>query len=124
MLDIDPRTWYTLPMTNANAIIAKYVAEASASRHVGAGSQTYCDAVRYLEDQARESKGVVEYNRAKLTLADRWVPANGGYETACTYRTNRRLLYCYNFATGRHAYLDLDQDRVLTDQEAQVATGN
>ena len=50
-----------------------------------------------------------------------WVPANGGTETPFTTRTGRRLLYCWQPSTGRHAYLDCATDLVLTDEEAREA---
>lgn len=52
-----------------------------------------------------------------------WVPANNETETPFTTRTGRRLLYCYQPSTGRHAYLDCDQDLILDDKEAQLALG-
>lgn len=52
-----------------------------------------------------------------------WYPANGGTETPLTYRTGRRLLYCWQPSTGRHAYLDCETDMILTDEEALVAVG-
>lgn len=52
-----------------------------------------------------------------------WVPAHGGTETPFVTRTGRRLLYVYQRTTGRHAYLDLDTDIVLTDDEAWNALG-
>lgn len=52
-----------------------------------------------------------------------WVPACGGTETPFTTRTGRRLLYCYQAATGKHAYLDLGTDLILSDDEAATAVG-
>lgn len=52
-----------------------------------------------------------------------WVPASGGAETPFLTRTNRRLLYCWQPTTGRHAYLDLDTDLILSDEEAKTALG-
>ncbi len=63
------------------------------------------------------------YKFAVAIHADRWVPANGGTETPFTARTGHRLLYCYNPRLGRHAYLDLGSDIILTDEEALVALG-
>lgn len=45
-----------------------------------------------------------------------WVPANGGTETPITIR-GFRLLYVWNTGTGKHAYLDLDTDIILSDKE-------
>lgn len=47
-----------------------------------------------------------------------WVPANGGTETPFVSRSGRRLLYCWQPVTGRHAYLDCDSDVILSDAEA------
>lgn len=67
------------------------------------------------------------------TLADRlnaaeqrkaqgnWVIACGGTEKPFTTRTGRRLQYCWQPSTGRHAYLDLGTDLILSDDEAQEA---
>lgn len=107
--------------SNAMALLSKFVANATAGLDVGVGSDIYNEAVELMEAQVREASGVLDYNRAKATLADRWVPANGGYETECRYKTGARLLYCFNFATGKHAYLDLDRDHILTDREALAA---
>ena len=52
-----------------------------------------------------------------------WVPACGGTETPFTTRTGKRLLYVWQATTGRHAYLDLGTDIILTDDEAHAALG-
>ncbi len=52
-----------------------------------------------------------------------WTPACGGTEVAFTTRNGFRLLYCYQASTGRHAYLNLDTDIILTDEEARLALG-
>lgn len=52
-----------------------------------------------------------------------WVPACGGTETPFTARSGKRLLYCYQPSTGKHAYLDLGSDMFLTDDEASAALG-
>jgi hypothetical protein len=31
------------------------------------------------------------------------------------------MLYCWNPATGQHAYLNLDTDIIMTDEEASAA---
>ena len=54
---------------------------------------------------------------------DAWLPANGGTETPFNSRSGLRLLYCYNPATGKHAYLDTRSDTILTNEEAQYALG-
>jgi hypothetical protein len=50
-----------------------------------------------------------------------WVPACGGTETPFTSRSGLRLLYCWQPATGRHAYINCDTDIALTDDEAREA---
>lgn len=52
-----------------------------------------------------------------------WVPASNGTETPFTSRAGFRLLYCYNATEGRHAFLSLNDDRILNDDEAMVALG-
>jgi hypothetical protein len=47
-----------------------------------------------------------------------WFPACDGTETEFKTRSGMRLLYCYQPSTGNHAYLNLDTDIILTDQEA------
>lgn len=59
-----------------------------------------------------------EYMMARVGRADRWVPACGGTETPFTARSGRRLMYCWNPATGQHGYIDCDTDTILTDEEA------
>lgn len=50
-----------------------------------------------------------------------WIPACNGTEVPFTTRTGKRLLYCWQPSTGRHAYLDLGSDFILTDEEAMAA---
>ena len=50
-----------------------------------------------------------------------WFPACGGTETVFRARSGKRLLYCYQPSTGRHAYLDMGCDMFLTDEEASAA---
>lgn len=47
-----------------------------------------------------------------------WLPANNGTEIPFFTRSGRRLLYCWQPSTGKHAYLDCDSDIFLSDQEA------
>lgn len=53
-----------------------------------------------------------------------WTPANNGTEEPFVSRSGHRLLYVYQQRTGRHAYLDLDTDLVLTDADAQILLGH
>ena len=52
-----------------------------------------------------------------------WQPANGGSEEPFFTRSKRRLLYCWQPSTGKHAYLDMDSDLILSDEEARLALG-
>ncbi len=52
-----------------------------------------------------------------------WLPASGGTEEPFTSRGGRRLLYCWQPSTGRHAYLDLGTDLILSDEEAAATLG-
>jgi hypothetical protein len=68
-----------------------------------------------------EQKITAEENRK---AQGNWFPACGGTETEFKTRLGRRLLYCWQPSTGRYAYIDLDQDIILSDEEAQFALGN
>jgi hypothetical protein len=50
-----------------------------------------------------------------------WYPANNGTETPFVSRNGKRLLYVWQPRTGKHAYLDLGSDVILTEDEAQSA---
>lgn len=63
---------------------------------------------------------LLEEKRARDAQGN-WYPANGGTEEPFLTRTGRRLLYVWQPSTGRHAYLDLGTDIVLTDEEAALA---
>lgn len=52
-----------------------------------------------------------------------WYPACGGTEVPFRTRGGHTLLYVWQPATGRHAYLNLDTDIVLSDDEALRALG-
>ena len=47
-----------------------------------------------------------------------WIPACNGTETPFVARSGKRLQYMWQPSTGKHAYIDLDSDLILTDQEA------
>jgi hypothetical protein len=49
-----------------------------------------------------------------------WIPANGGTEEVFVSRSGKRLLYCWQQATGKHAYLDVDSDLILSEEEARL----
>lgn len=70
-----------------------------------------------------DTNSILAIRNAIATFKNAWVPANGGTETEFVSRSGRRLLYCYNSALARHAYLDLSSDIILADDEALVALG-
>lgn len=70
-----------------------------------------------------DTSSLLAIRNAIATFKNVWVPANGGTETEFVSRTGKRLLYCYNSALARHAYLDLGSDMILTDDEACIALG-
>ena len=55
---------------------------------------------------------------------DNWVPACGGTEVPFKARNGRTLLYCWNRHDQMHAYLDVETDLILTDEEAWVLLGD
>ena len=52
-----------------------------------------------------------------------WYPACNGTETPFTSRSGKRLLYVFQPTTGKHAYLDLGTDLILSPEEATAALG-
>ena len=54
---------------------------------------------------------------ARITKADRWVPACGGSEIPYIDRNGRKVLYVYNFATNTHGFLDCQNDIVWPDEK-------
>lgn len=67
-------------------------------------------------------KEILDEKQAKAENGP-WVPACGGTETPFWTRERRRLLYCWQPSTGKHAYLDVGTDLILTDEEARLALG-
>jgi len=49
---------------------------------------------------------------------ENWYPACGCTEVPFLSRSGLRLLYCWQPSTGKHAYINLDTDIALTDEEA------
>jgi hypothetical protein len=69
----------------------------------------------------KEQKIVTLPNGFEVDLySDNWVPASGGTETPFVARSGSRLLYCWQPSTGRHAYLNLENDMILSDDEAKM----
>ena len=58
---------------------------------------------------------------AKCSQDDSWLPACGGTELPFKSRSGKRLQYVWQPSTGQHAYLDLDSDIILSDEEAEAS---
>ena len=58
----------------------------------------------------------IAYNLAATMKLDSWVPACGGTEEVFV-ANRKRFLYCYNPKQHKHAYLDVDSDLIITDEE-------
>ena len=52
-----------------------------------------------------------------------WHPASGGTEQPFKARSGARLQYMHQPRTGKHAYLNLDTDLIMTDEEARQHLG-
>ena len=76
--------------------------------------------LNFAIDEARKR---VEYHCAVALRVDNWLPACNGTETPFETRTRRKLLYCWNPATGKHGYIDCGTDMLLSDEEAAIALG-
>ncbi len=63
---------------------------------------------------------ITEQERIKNLQNDSWVPACGGTEIPFKSRSGKRLQYVWQPSTGQHAYLDVDSDIILSDEEAQA----
>lgn len=48
-----------------------------------------------------------------------WIPACGGTETEFTMN-GTRLLYCWQPTSGKHAYLNLDTDMIMSDEDVDM----
>jgi len=83
----------------------------------------YNDFYNRLTETLDTSSTVAEFNKAIRTKANAWVAASGGTETPFTTKNGRKILYCYNPAEDKHAYVDLDADIVLSDEDAWKILG-
>ena len=66
---------------------------------------------------------VASFNAAIEADCDVWVPACGGTEVPFRARSGVVLLYCFNPALKRHAYIDVRADVVLEDAVAFAHLG-
>jgi hypothetical protein len=65
---------------------------------------------------AAATDSTLEYARAVLGELDAWVPACGGHEVPAVIG-HVRVLYCWNAATGEHAYINLDTDLICDEHD-------
>jgi hypothetical protein len=63
-------------------------------------------------------KQVEEFDKAVYNRLNEWVPACGGTEVPFRARSGATLLYCFNPDVGKHAYICLETDMILDDEEA------
>lgn len=52
-----------------------------------------------------------------------WFPACGGTEKPFRSRNGFLLLYCWQPTTGNHAYINVETDMILSEEEARAALG-
>lgn len=64
-----------------------------------------------------------QFQRACDEGWDCWIPACGGTEVPFPTKSGRRLLYAFNPWSGKHAFIDVEADRVLTEEEVRAALG-
>ena len=81
----------------------------------------------YEADRLRETTAILHElidNQAtvaaKCSKDDSWRPACGGLEVPFKSRSGKRLQYVWQPSTGQHAYLDVDSDIILSDEEAEA----
>lgn len=71
-------------------------------------------------DRGKHCEGIMTLGHRtcgpQITNKDNWVPACGGSEVPFRIR-GYHLWYMWNTETGEHAYLDLDRDVFLTNDE-------
>lgn len=49
-----------------------------------------------------------------------WLPASGGTEKPFTTKTGHRVQYMWQPLTGKHAYLNLDNDVFIKDEDLNL----
>lgn len=93
------------------------------------------DLSKPMKVKSKRRPGIVAEPYVGETLADRlaaaeyrrsqgnWIPAGGGTEVPFTSRSGRRLQYVWQPSTGKHAYLDMGADMILSDDDAWLALG-
>ncbi len=62
-----------------------------------------------------------EVTREAKAEQGNWFLACCGLEASFISRSGKKMLYVYQPATGKHAYLDVNADIIMTDEEARAA---
>ena len=60
---------------------------------------------------------MIEAAEARRANGD-WVPACNRTEVPFTARSGKRMLYVWQPSSGRHAYLDVEADLIMSDADA------
>ena len=63
------------------------------------------------------------FDEACFARRDIWLPASRGTETPFIARSGAKLQYVFNPKSGNHAYLRVDSDMILSDEEAAMHLG-
>lgn len=107
-------------MENSLDKLVKAISKASKINDGSIEDERRQNAVTTAADAARKR---IDYHCAVALRVDNWLPACNGTETPFIARSGKRMMYCWNPATDQHAYLDLNCDMILSNEEAQIALG-
>jgi hypothetical protein len=69
------------------------------------------------------NKNVEEFHYAVRHNLNAWVPACGGTEVPFRARSGAVLLYCFNPKLQKHAYINVETDIILEDNDAFLHLG-
>jgi hypothetical protein len=69
--------------------------------------------MKTIEEYLKETTPEAKFQKGQL------IPACGGTETPFTIK-GYRLLYCWHTGDGNHYYLNLDTDRILSQDEVNA----
>ena len=73
-----------------------------------------------MTQKIKKTPAQITFDIACESHDDVWLPASGGTEEPFVSRSGITLLYCFNPKEMRHAYLNVDDDIILTDAEATL----
>lgn len=95
----------------------------SVSRAFKLANSAYRVANLEAEDRLKQDE-MFKRMGSETLLNDDWIPAAGGKEEPFTTKDGRKLQYMWNPSTREHAYLDLNTDILLSDDEAWKILGS